>query len=137
GRAGRLSSYCPPLAVSRSELAGLERLERRANSRPASAAVSLLRRRATPPPVTSEQISRVANLAEIVYVLGVRLGAPDLVWSALTRNRAAIFDRAVARRLHPALAAVIGYHSTAQKTFEAARNNHVPTVLDYPIPPYQ
>jgi alpha-maltose-1-phosphate synthase len=133
-RAGRLASYCSPLAVSQAQLA---QLERRASGPAGTRLTSLLRRRATPASVGSAQIARAGNLAEIVYVLGVRAGAPDIVWSALTRTRAAVFDRAVARRLHPGLGAVVGYSSTAQRTFVAARRLKVPTVLDYPIPPWQ
>jgi alpha-maltose-1-phosphate synthase len=133
-RAGRLETYCSPLAISNAQL---EKLERRATGRLASTVTSLLRRRATPPGVEPDQVSRAANLGEILYVLGVRAGAPDPVWSALTRNRAAIFDRAVARRLRPELETVIGYSSTARRTFEVARRLGVPTVLDYPIPPWQ
>jgi glycosyltransferase involved in cell wall biosynthesis len=133
-RAERLASYCSPLAVSQSDL---KRLERLATGRIASSATSLLRRRATPAPVSPGQVSRVGNLAEILYVLGVRSGVPDLVWSALTRNRAAVFDRAVARRMRPDLGAVVGYSSTSERTFQAARRVGVRTVLDYPIPPWQ
>lgn len=43
----------------------------------------------------------------------------------------------MSRRVGSDLAAVIGYHGTTQRTFEAARGIGVPTVLDYPIPPYQ
>ena len=133
-RARHLDGYYSPLAISQDQL---QRLRGHRGPPLAASLVSLLGRRATPPAVSSEQISRVANVAEILYVLGVRLGVPELAWSALTRNRAEVFDRAVSRRLRPDLAAVIGYHSTAKRTFERARRIGVPTVLDYPIPPWQ
>ncbi len=132
--AGHLFRYCSPLSVSQSEL---ERVKESIGRGRETGLVSLLRRRAPPESVSTEQVARAANIAEILYVLGVRRGVPDWAWSALTRNRAEVFDCATARRVVPGLAAVIGYHSTARRTFETARARGVPTVLDYPIPPWQ
>ncbi len=133
--AGSLAAYCSPLALSADELAGLER--RLADRSFGPGLLSLLRRRATPAGVHTGQVLRRGNLAEIAYVLGVRGGVPESVWSVLTRNRATVFDHAVSRCLRPETDAVIGYHSTAEITFRAARRKGIATVLDYPIPPYQ
>jgi glycosyltransferase involved in cell wall biosynthesis len=130
-RAGKLAAYCSPMVVSQPEL---NRLEKRFTRPAGQKLVSQLSRRAAPPELSSEQIVRVGNFSELLYVLAPRLGLPVSVWSAFTRNRALTFDRAVSRRVTPGMGAVIGYQSTTQRTFEVARRLGVGTVLDYPIP---
>jgi glycosyltransferase involved in cell wall biosynthesis len=131
-RAGELTAYCSPAVVAEPELRALEQ---RLPARIAEPIVSLLRRRATPAEISSDQIVRAGNLSEIMNVLALRLALPVPVWSLLIHNRAATFDRAVSRRLRSDVSAVIGYQGTAMRTFEVARRRGIGTVLDHPIPP--
>jgi glycosyltransferase involved in cell wall biosynthesis len=132
-REGRLQAYCSPLAFSEGEL---EAFGKRFDNAYGAKVVSLLRRRATPPEIASNQLWRTGTVSEILQVLGLRAGLPDAAFSLLTRNRAVSYDWAVRRRLSQDTTAIVGYQSTTQRTFELARRRGVPTVYDYPIPPW-
>jgi glycosyltransferase involved in cell wall biosynthesis len=133
-RAGELASYCSPFAYSRPELPAVEA---RMPGRLRPIAHRQLVRRATPPEIAPSRIERLGSVPEILNVLATRAQPPIPIWSAITRNRSVLFDRAVSRRLQRGLGAVIGYNGTTLQTFRRARELGVPTVLDYPIPPYQ
>jgi glycosyltransferase involved in cell wall biosynthesis len=130
-RAGELSAYCSPFAYPRSQLPSIER---RLPGPLGAFAHKQLVRRATPAEIPPEQIRRLGNVAEVLNVIAARTQPPLPIWSAITRNRSVVFDRAVSRRLSAGFGAVIGYNGTTLQTFRRARVLGVPTVLDYPIP---
>lgn len=133
-RRDELSEYCSPLAYGAASLQGLER---RLPGRLAGKVVSQLRRRATPAEIPADRLVRTAAIPEIMTVLALRLRLSDPAFSAVAQARAGAFDRAVSRRLRPGMGAVIGYQDTTLRTFQAARRLGIPTVLDFPVPPWR
>jgi glycosyltransferase involved in cell wall biosynthesis len=131
GGRSELAGYCSPVTVPESQL---ETIGRRLPRRLAGPVTAQLALRAAPAAVPPDRVFRTPTAPEVLGVLALRLGVPHSILGHADQARSYVFDRAVGRRLHSGVGAVIGYSGTTGSTFAAAKRVGTARILDYPLP---
>lgn len=129
-RAGLLSRYYVPVAITTAQEATIQRLLPKAIARPV---LRELRRRTLPEGVPPECVRRVAAVTDLQRVAASRLHLPTKVRTRLAYRHRAAFDREVAGRLRNGDRALFGMLGTATESVRAARRVGVKTLLDSQI----